>query len=153
MFEIGMGWDTGHSTADETNAFVILEAIEYGWEPSDLDELRTLAENTDRWTDDPDDSEWLTEMSDRALDYLSSYCPPGTWYGFDGDMGHVGCHVTDELPELIEQIAGMEAHLTRLRAERSELITAYSQAGMSLRDIADMAGISHTRVAQLIEGT
>lgn len=78
-------WFAGASsrTADELNACVVLAAMRYGWTPDDASELRTLAESTDGWADDPDDGQWLSDAGWQAMEYLDSVAPDGYAFTFD----------------------------------------------------------------------
>lgn len=56
------------------------------------------------------------------------------------------------LVELSEKIGGVDSDRERLRQERDEAIRAAHEAGLTVREIARLAGVSHQRVHQVISG-
>jgi DNA-directed RNA polymerase specialized sigma24 family protein len=58
--------------------------------------------------------------------------------------------VRARLVELAEQLGGVDSDRERLRRERDEAIQAAYEAGLTVREIARLAGVSHQRVHQVI---
>jgi len=56
------------------------------------------------------------------------------------------------LVELSEKIGGVDSDRERLRRERDNAIRAAHDAGLTVREIARLAGVSHQRVHQVISG-
>ncbi len=56
------------------------------------------------------------------------------------------------LVELSEKIGGVDSDRERLRQERDDAIRAAQEAGLTVREIARLAGVSHQRVHQVISG-
>jgi hypothetical protein len=56
------------------------------------------------------------------------------------------------LVELSEKIGGVDTDRDRLRQERDEAIRAAHEAGLTVREIARLAGVSHQRAHQVISG-
>jgi len=56
------------------------------------------------------------------------------------------------LVELSEKLGGVDSDRERLRQERDEAIRAAHEAGLTVREIARLAGVSHQRVHQVISG-
>ncbi len=56
------------------------------------------------------------------------------------------------LVELSEKIGGVDSDRERLRQERDDAIRAAHEAGLTVREIARLAGVSHQRVHQVISG-
>jgi hypothetical protein len=56
------------------------------------------------------------------------------------------------LVELSEKIGGVDSDRERLRQERDDAIRAAHRAGLTVREIARLAGVSHQRVHQVISG-
>jgi transposase-like protein len=56
------------------------------------------------------------------------------------------------LVELSEEIGGVDSDRERLRQERDDAIRAAHEAGLTVREIARLAGVSHQRVHQVISG-
>lgn len=56
------------------------------------------------------------------------------------------------LVALSEQIGGVDSDRERLRQERDDAIRAAHEAGLTVREIARLAGVSHQRVHQVISG-
>ena len=54
------------------------------------------------------------------------------------------------LVELSEKIGGVDSDRERLRQERDDAIRAAHEAGLTVREIARLAGVSHQRVHQVI---
>jgi DNA invertase Pin-like site-specific DNA recombinase len=54
------------------------------------------------------------------------------------------------LVELADQLGGVDSDRDRLRQERDEAIRAAHEAGLTVREIARLAGVSHQRVHQVI---
>ena len=54
------------------------------------------------------------------------------------------------LVALSEKIGGVDSDRERLRQERDEAIRAAHGAGLTVREIARLAGVSHQRVHQVI---
>ena len=54
------------------------------------------------------------------------------------------------LVELADQLGGVDSDRERLRQERDEAIRAAHEAGLTVREIARLAGVSHQRVHQVI---
>lgn len=54
------------------------------------------------------------------------------------------------LVELADQLGGVDSDRERLRQERDEAIRAAHGAGLTVREIARLAGVSHQRVHQVI---
>jgi hypothetical protein len=54
------------------------------------------------------------------------------------------------LTALSEKISGADSDRERLRQERDEAIRAAHAAGMTVREIARLAGVSHQRVHQVV---
>lgn len=54
------------------------------------------------------------------------------------------------LVELADQLGGVDSDRERLRQERDEVIRAAHEAGLTVREIARLAGVSHQRVHQVI---
>jgi DNA invertase Pin-like site-specific DNA recombinase len=54
------------------------------------------------------------------------------------------------LAELREQLGGVDTDRDRLRRERDDAIRAAHEAGLTVREIARLAGVSHQRVHQVI---
>lgn len=54
------------------------------------------------------------------------------------------------LVELADQLGGVDSDRERLRRERDEAIRAAHGAGLTVREIARLAGVSHQRVHQVI---
>jgi IS30 family transposase len=54
--------------------------------------------------------------------------------------------------ELSERIGGVDSDRERLRQERDNAIRAAHEAGLTVREIARLAGVSHQRVHQVISG-
>jgi hypothetical protein len=75
---------SSNRTADELNASVVLLAMEQGWTPADASELRDLVESTDGWLDSDDDSQWLSDESLAADQWLTEHiAPEGYVFHFD----------------------------------------------------------------------
>lgn len=55
-----------------------------------------------------------------------------------------------QLTELADQLGGVDSDRERLRQERDEAIRAAHDAGLTVREIARLAGVSHQRVHQVI---
>ncbi len=96
-------------TADELNASVILLALDQGWQgdvangdPADRDALFGLAQDTNGWADDADDSDRLAEASANAVEWMNgepSIVPAGYALSFDDGLycskvtcGNCECH-------------------------------------------------------------
>jgi 50S ribosomal subunit-associated GTPase HflX len=56
------------------------------------------------------------------------------------------------LVELADQLGGVDSDRERLRQERDDAIRAAHEAGLTVREIARLAGVSHQRVHQVISG-
>ena len=56
------------------------------------------------------------------------------------------------LVELADQLGGVDSDRERLRQERDGAIRAAHEAGLTVREIARLAGVSHQRVHQVISG-
>jgi hypothetical protein len=56
------------------------------------------------------------------------------------------------LVELSDKIGGVDSDRERLRQERDDAIRAAHEAGLTVREIARLAGVSHQRVHQVISG-
>lgn len=56
------------------------------------------------------------------------------------------------LLELADQLGGVDSDRERLRQERDDAIRAAHEAGLTVREIARLAGVSHQRVHQVISG-
>lgn len=56
------------------------------------------------------------------------------------------------LVELSEKIGGADSDRERLRQERDDAIRAAHETGLTVREIARLAGVSHQRVHQVISG-
>ena len=56
------------------------------------------------------------------------------------------------LVELSEKIGGVDSDRERLRQERDDAIRAAHEVGLTVREIARLAGVSHQRVHQVISG-
>lgn len=56
------------------------------------------------------------------------------------------------LGELADELGGVDSDRERLRQERDEAIRAAHEAGLTVREIARLAGVSHQRVHQVISG-
>jgi hypothetical protein len=56
------------------------------------------------------------------------------------------------LVELADQLGGVDSDRARLRQERDDAIRAAHEAGLTVREIARLAGVSHQRVHQVISG-
>jgi hypothetical protein len=56
------------------------------------------------------------------------------------------------LVALSEEIGGVDSDRERLRQERDDAIRAAHEAGLTVREIARLAGVSHQRVHQVISG-
>jgi hypothetical protein len=54
------------------------------------------------------------------------------------------------LVELADQLGGVDSDRERLRQERDEAIRAAHETGLTVREIARLAGVSHQRVHQVI---
>ena len=54
------------------------------------------------------------------------------------------------LAELSEKIGGVDSDRERLRQERDDAIRAAHEAGLTVREIARLVGVSHQRVHQVI---
>lgn len=54
------------------------------------------------------------------------------------------------LVELADQLGGVDSDRERLRQERDEAIRAAHDAGLTVREIARLAGVSHQRVHRVI---
>ena len=54
------------------------------------------------------------------------------------------------LVELADRLGGVDSDRERLRRERDEAIRAAHKAGLTVREIARLAGVSHQRVHQVI---
>lgn len=54
------------------------------------------------------------------------------------------------LVELAGQLGGVDSDRERLRQERDDAIRAAHEAGLTVREIARLAGVSHQRVHQVI---
>jgi transposase-like protein len=54
------------------------------------------------------------------------------------------------LLKLADQLGGVDSDRERLRQERDEAIRAAHEAGLTVREIARLAGVSHQRVHQVI---
>jgi hypothetical protein len=62
-----------------------------------------------------------------------------------GDQG-----IRARLVELSKRIGGVDSDRERLRQERDEAIRTAHEAGLTVREIARLAGASHQRVHQVI---
>lgn len=60
--------------------------------------------------------------------------------------------IRTRLVELSEKIGGVDSDRERLRQERDKAIRAAHEAGLTVREIARLAGVSHQRVHQVISG-
>lgn len=65
----------------------------------------------------------------------------------DGDKA-----IRARLVELADQLGGVDSDRERLRQERDDAIRAAHEAGLTVREIARLAGVSHQRVHQVISG-
>jgi hypothetical protein len=54
------------------------------------------------------------------------------------------------LVELSEKLGGVDSDRERLRQERDDAIRAAHEVGLTVREIARLAGVSHQRVHQVI---
>jgi 50S ribosomal subunit-associated GTPase HflX len=58
--------------------------------------------------------------------------------------------IRTRLVELADQLGGVDSDRERLRQERDDAIRAAHGAGLTVREIARLAGVSHQRVHQVI---